>query len=327
MKRPYLIANPIYDGVFKALMEDLDIARGFLSAVLGLTIESLRFTSRETSSIPPGITGDVPGITASCTSILRLDFCAVIRTADGGQAQVIIELQKTRLSGDIMRFRHYLATRYVTREIPLDAPPRARPEPLPVLCVYLLGFIVDKRLPLVTRVERQYVDAVSGLPLELPDARRPDFVERLTHDAWFVQIPRIRGIELAPEGTPSERILSVFDQSRMLEGDRHRLDYQAPDAKLDKILARIVRQLHKLQTDPEMERIMSAEDLFEIEQQRIHEDLTQALFESEKLREEERRLREEEQRRREEEQKGREAAEQEISRLRKLLEEATGATE
>ena len=72
----------------------------------------------------------------------------------------------------------------------------------------------------------------------------------------------------------------------MLEGDCHRLDYQAPDAKLDKILARIVRQLHKLQTDPEMERIMSAEDLFEIEQQRIHEDLSQALFESEKLREE-----------------------------------------
>jgi len=40
-----------------------------------------------------------------------------------------------------------------------------------------------------------------------------------------------------------------------------------------------------------MERIMSAEDLFEIEQQRIHEDLAQALFESEKSREEKRRLR------------------------------------
>ena len=99
----------------------------------------------------------------------------------------------------------------------------------------------------------------------------------------------------------------------MLEGDRHRLDYQVADAKLDKTLARMVRQLHKLQTDPEMERIMSAEDLFEIEQQRIQEDLTQALFESEKLREEE--------------QKRREAAEQELCRLRKLLEEATGTTE
>jgi len=190
MNQPYLIANPIYDGVFKALMEDLEIARGFLSVVLGLVIESLRFTSRETTSVPPGITGDVPGITASCTSILRLDFCAVIRTANGGQAQVIIELQKTRISGDIMRFRHYLATRYVTREIPLDAHAGARPEPLPVLCVYLLGFVVDKRLPLVTRVERRYVDAVSGLSIDLSSgAPRPDFVERLTHDAWFVQNP------------------------------------------------------------------------------------------------------------------------------------------
>jgi len=313
MKRPYLIANPIYDGVFKALMEDLEIARGFLSVLLGLVIERLRFTSRETTSVPPGTSADVPGMTASCASILRLDFCAVIRNAEGGHAQVIIELQKTRLSGDIMRFRQYLATRYAMREIPLDAPAGARPEPLPVLCVYLLGFVVAKRLPLVTRVERHYVDAVSGLPLELPAARRPDFVERLTHDAWFVQIPRIRGLCPGDEGTPLERILSVFDQSRMLEGDRHRLDYDSPGAKLDQVLARIVRQLHKLQTDPEMERIMSAEDLFEIEQQRIHEDLTQELFESEK--------------RREEEQKRREEAEQEIRRLRKLLEEANGAAE
>jgi ferritin-like metal-binding protein YciE len=58
---------------------------------------------------------------------------------------------------------------------------------------------------------------------------------------------------------------------------------------------------------------MSAEDLFEIEQQRIHEDLAQALVESEKLREESDRRREE--------------AEQEISRLPKLLEEGTGAVE
>jgi len=76
-----------------------------------------------------------------------------------------------------------------------------------------------------------------------------------------------------------------------------------------------------------MERIMSAEDLFEIEQQRIHEDLAQALVESEKLREEERRLLKEEQKRREESDRRREEAEQEISRLPKLLEEGTGAVE
>ena len=74
-----------------------------------------------------------------------------------------------------------------------------------MLCVALLGFVADKRLPLVTQVERRYVDAFSGLPLELPAARRPDFVERLTHDAWFIQIPRIRRLGLGPEGSPLER--------------------------------------------------------------------------------------------------------------------------
>jgi hypothetical protein len=58
-----------------------------------------------------------------------------------------------------------------------------------------------------------------------------------------------------------ERILSVFDQSRVLEGDRHRLDSHVADAKLNEILTGIVRQLHKLQTDPEMERIMGAEGI------------------------------------------------------------------
>jgi len=99
----------------------------------------------------------------------------------------------------------------------------------------------------------------------------------------------------------------------------------------------VVRRLHKLQSDPEMERMMSAEDVFELEQKRIHEDLTKELRrqlaeeqkrreeeqkrreEEQKRREEEQKRREEEQKRREEEQKRRMAAELELERLRKLL--------
>lgn len=81
--------------------------------------------------------------------------------------------------------------------------------------------------------------------------------------------------------------------------------------RLDELLQRILRRLHKLQADPEMERIMSAEDVFELEQKRIHEDLTRDL----------RRELVEEQKRREEEQGLRIEAEAEIERLRKMLEE------
>jgi hypothetical protein len=68
-----------------------------------------------------------------------------------------------------------------------------------------------------------------------------------------------------------------------------------------------------------MDWMMSPEELFKIEQQRIHEDLAQALFESEKLREEEQRNGEEEQKRREEEQRRCEDLEREVARLRQLL--------
>lgn len=73
---------------------------------------------------------------------------------------------------------------------------------------------------------------------------------------------------------------------------------------------------------------MSAEDVFELEQRRIHEDLTKELrrqlADEQRRREEEQRLRELASRERDDEARLRIAAEQELERLRKLLEERGG---
>ena len=45
-----------------------------------------------------------------------MDFCAVIETEEGRTYQVIIELQKARLGLSPLRFRHYLANRYMAME-------------------------------------------------------------------------------------------------------------------------------------------------------------------------------------------------------------------
>lgn len=45
-----LIANPIYDAVFKYLLEDVDIAKGLLSAILDETIESLEVKPQEVTT-------------------------------------------------------------------------------------------------------------------------------------------------------------------------------------------------------------------------------------------------------------------------------------
>jgi len=321
----YLIANPIYDSVFKALLGDLELARPFLSILLGLDIVNLRFTSHEVPAKTPVAGSAEEGPDGGLAGTMRLDFCAIIRTADGLQRQVLIELQKSRISGDMLRFRRYLAERYTMLEEVLRDDGSIRAEPLPILSVYLMGFQIDPRLPVVTRVERRYIDGIGGGVLNIPNATRPGWIEGLTHDAWFIQIPQIR--RAGSGRTALERLLSVFDQTLQVQGDAHRLDYGADSGKLkgDELLPRVLRRLHQLQASPEMERMMNAEDVFEMEQKRIHEDLTQELrrelAESEKRREEEQKRREQEQKRREEEQERREEAEREVARLRKLLED------
>ena len=92
-----IIANPIYDVVFKYLLEDIEIARELLSIILGEEILSLGLKPQETTTEN----------TASSVSILRFDFKAIIKTNTGELKKVLIELQKAKQVLDVMRFRRY----------------------------------------------------------------------------------------------------------------------------------------------------------------------------------------------------------------------------
>ncbi|HLA36013.1 MAG TPA: hypothetical protein VJ001_14210, partial [Rhodocyclaceae bacterium] len=96
------IANPIYDVVFKYLMEDAQVAKLMLSTLLGEEITELRFSPQEhTTEIP-----------ARNLTVYRIDFTATIRNPQGDYRQVLIEIQKAKLDTDIMRFRRYLGSQY-----------------------------------------------------------------------------------------------------------------------------------------------------------------------------------------------------------------------
>ncbi|GAB4413039.1 MAG: hypothetical protein OHK0039_19540 [Bacteroidia bacterium] len=45
-----IIANPLYDVVFKYLFEDVEIARGLLSAILGEEVLRLELKPQETAT-------------------------------------------------------------------------------------------------------------------------------------------------------------------------------------------------------------------------------------------------------------------------------------
>ena len=103
-----LIANPIYDTVFKYLMEDSRVARLIISTIIDAEIDELVFTPRERTAHIPSL-----GVT-----VFRLDFSAVIRTVEGERRNVLIELQKADGGDDVRRFRRYLAENYYDRSTP-----------------------------------------------------------------------------------------------------------------------------------------------------------------------------------------------------------------
>lgn len=95
------IANPIYDSVFKYLMNDEKVAKLLLSAIIGREVVELEF--RPTEHHFPF---------REVLTVLRMDFQARIIDENGNQELVLIELQKAKLASDIMRFRKYLGAQY-----------------------------------------------------------------------------------------------------------------------------------------------------------------------------------------------------------------------
>ena len=100
-----IIANPIYDAVFKFLMEDKKVAKILLSALLKKEIIDLEMRRHEYTSMEQ-----------TRISLFRIDFSAKIREDDGSEHLVLIELQKTWLITETLRFRQYLGTQYLDKE-------------------------------------------------------------------------------------------------------------------------------------------------------------------------------------------------------------------
>ena len=198
------IANPIYDAVFKFMMDDQKVAKLLLSAIIGEEIIEL---SVQTTEIPMPISASV--------TVFRMDFKAIIQQKDGLKKVVTIEIQKAKLATDIMRFRRYLGQQYIDKNnsILLEIKKNKKGEeieyrqPLPILSIYFLGHGLEhlKNIPVI-KVNRIYWDV--GLNQEIK--AKEEFVESLTHDSIIIQIPYITG----HQRTELEQLLQIFDQSQ-----------------------------------------------------------------------------------------------------------------
>ena len=99
------IANPIYDSVFKFLMEDERAAKVLLSALLKQEVRDLKMQRNEHTNQ-----------SRNRISLFRIDFSARIKDMSGKEQLVLIELQKTWRMTETLHFRQYLSTQYLNTE-------------------------------------------------------------------------------------------------------------------------------------------------------------------------------------------------------------------
>ena len=235
------IANPIYDTVFKYLMEDERIARTILSALLKEDIVHVEVRPHEYSN------GQKESL-----SIFRIDFGATVLKPNGEEQLILIELQKTWLPTETLRFRQYLGVHYQNpKNIVAGSPDR---HALPMVAVYLLGHTVGEIEAPVIYVRHQALDydekpLTQGMPNK--------FVDSLNHDSIIVQIPRLHG----RINNRLEKVLSIFDQTRVSHDSQHYLniDEQAFDSA-DTDMQPIFHRLLMAASSVDMRQDMNVED-------------------------------------------------------------------
>ena len=79
-----------------------------------------------------------PNITRDNISMFRIDFAARVREEDGSVRLILIELQKTWLDTETLRFRRYLAAQYNAEENMIKEG-EGKGYAVPMVAVYLLG--------------------------------------------------------------------------------------------------------------------------------------------------------------------------------------------
>lgn len=235
------IANPIYDSVFKYLMEDERIAKTLLSALLKKEVVAVEMRRNEYTN---GVRDNI--------SMFRIDFGAHVKEPDGTIRLVLIELRKTWLETETLRFCQYLGAQYSNPE---NVPGENNNDgyAIPMVASYLLGHRVDDINVPVLYVKHKAYDYDGNVVTDgIPDP----FVESLIHDSIIVQIPLLHG----QVNNRLEKVLSVFDQSQKNGSDRHVLNVNDTPFDDDDDMQYLLRRLLMAAANAQLRQEMNVED-------------------------------------------------------------------
>jgi len=229
-----IIANPIYDVVFKRLMENERIAKFLIGTLLNRKIKAIQVRPQEFT-----YENELAGL-----RIFRLDFIAIIETKTGEERKILIEIQKAYEELDLMRFRNYLAEQYKKKDN-LNGEELI----LPITTIYILGFKLPEIESACFHVERQYKDLIDNKILD----KRNRFIESLTHDSYVVQVKKIG----KRYQSKLDKLLSIFEQRNFIGDSEILKDYNYDvDLAEVKLMAEL---LYQTGADSETRKQIAAE--------------------------------------------------------------------
>ena len=258
-----LIANPLYDVVFKYLLDDKKVAKLFIGAILGVEISELEFKPQEIPIIFSKT--DEMDEKKPYMQVLRIDFKARITYPNGKFMLVLIELQKVKIDTDIMRFRKYLGSQYADPKNTTTN--EGKRIPLPIITIYFLGYsLKDIEKYQILRIKRAYIDNFTQEVLLQKDG----FIEALSHDSIIIQLPQIKH----KRRNELEQILSIFEVQSI---QTFEMKFPLPEQYIE-----IVKRLNLAVTDEDVRYAMEEQEAVEND----YKSKAIALEEERKLKEE-----------------------------------------
>jgi hypothetical protein len=183
------------------MMEDEKVAKSFLSAIIGEEVLEVDFSYRKPIVLPEAVKKKEEEKETVFLTVCRFDFIAKISLPGGDFKTVIIEVQKAKLSSDIMRFRRYRERYFQNTADTYDS----------IYCIFLLtceaGFTGHPLIQLDAN-SRRVQDVTTKEDLYAGDN---EFVQSLHYRSWIVQIDQIK----QQCRNDIEKLLSIFDQNRL----------------------------------------------------------------------------------------------------------------
>ena len=210
------VVNPIYDTVFKYLMQDEKVAKVLIGNILKTKVVSIQMNNNEYSALLP-----------DGKKIFKLDFSATILDKSGKHQLVHIEVQKALEEGEIMRFRAYLGAIYMDQtkkyqETIKNSQNNAETiveHPLPIHSIYILGHELGNGLQQSVMHGENIFKDQEGNIIQIPDNN--DYINGLTHTVTFVIAPLTK----QNVKTHLDRLLTIFSDtapnSQLIELDEY----------------------------------------------------------------------------------------------------------